>query len=198
MPKEKQPTDDVQSDKAEPAVAEPEQAKPTEAEPPTEDVPALAQPQAAAAVAPLKKRGNKQKTIHFKPAEYERNIFRAVTGAGVNIVELLDPAYWRDVAVNLKPLDRIEINPEDGAYWAEVLVLSCSRTEAIVQTLRYVELDQRRVARNETSGYRVEWGGPVAKNRVIRLKDNRVLQDGFDLPEQAHTWLSEHLKAVAA
>jgi hypothetical protein len=75
----------------------------------------------------------------MKSGEYVRNIWVVTVESGVTKEDLTDVSFWAHVARSFKPYDHIEVRTDDGAYYAEFLVLSCDRTWAKVHEIRYVE-----------------------------------------------------------
>jgi hypothetical protein len=137
----------------------------------------------------------------FKNAEYERTIYQACVEAGVAFEEVQNPAFWGHVGEKLRPNDRIEVIAEDGAYFAELLVISCDRLWAKTAVLRFVELSAPDVSAELLSplaaGYKVDYKGPHKKHVVIRLSDNEIVKDGIATKAEANGWVSEHVKTLA-
>lgn len=121
---------------------------------------------------------------------------------GTAFEELLKPEYWAHVAHKLRPQTIIKVTPEDGSYWAELLVLSCDRLWAKVFVMRNYDLQA--VAADPASiatladGFEVQWKGPTKKHVVIRKSDSTILQEGIQQKADAQLWLTEHVKTVAA
>lgn len=137
----------------------------------------------------------------FKQAEYERTPWRASIEAGIGIDDVLRPEFWSHVAAKMKPYDIVEVVAEDGAYYAELLVLSCDRLWAKVQVKTFMELNGPQVDPLLTSplasGYKVEYKGPTLKHCVIRLSDNEIVQKEIARKADAEVWVAEHVKALA-
>lgn len=132
----------------------------------------------------------------LKQAEFTRTIYQAVPEAGTPLENLLTTDCWAHVARRLKPTDRIEVLPEDGSYYAELMVLDCGRTWAKVAVINRVEL-QPVTKMAEGAAYRVEWAGPHARFRVARVTDGEVMQDKFQTREQAEQY-AKNIEARAA
>lgn len=133
----------------------------------------------------------------FKSAEYERTLWVATPEPGVSVKDLLAPEYWAHVGAKLRPWDRIEVRAEDGAYFAELLVLDASRLWAKVQVIHHVELPRVEDTAPDDP-FEVKWRGPQAKFGVIRRADKSVLKDGFADRNAAADWLTGHKRAMAA
>jgi hypothetical protein len=132
-------------------------------------------------------------------AEQRRQIHSVVPEFGTTIAEMLNPGYWAHVARDLRPGDRIEVDAEDGSYFAELMVRDAGAQYAKVALLREVKLDAiEPSATVSLPGHNVEWSGPHTKWRVLRTADRKVLKDGFTTKADGYNWLASYSKAVAA
>ena len=140
----------------------------------------------------------------FKVKEFMRTTFVAVAEQGTTQEDLLRPDFWSNIAAQVKPWDEIEVLSDDGTFYGEYLVLSCSKTWVKVKEMRYEDLTQGAkktngvgVAEESQSEFSVKWRGPVLKWCVIRILDKQPIKDGFVSEADARTALDEYLKAVA-
>lgn len=115
---------------------------------------------------------------HLKQAEYQRTVYMASPPAGTTVEQMKRPDYWANTGHLFRPGDRIEVLPEDMAFFAEFIVRDAGRLYANVHVLRNVEFDDE-VKPIEAGDYRVQWAGPAHKFRVMRTSDNSVIQTGF-------------------
>lgn len=140
---------------------------------------------------------NKLTSSRFNLAEFKRNIFRANPEAGTKLETLLDPVFWSHIAVNIKPYDTIEVIPEDGAYFVELIALGQNEKGLIVRALNIVALHANAPAVGsffappETAGdvvmkdgdpvapegFSYKWMGPAGKYSVFRDADKAVVAD---------------------
>lgn len=127
---------------------------------------------------------------------YDNHVYRAEEG--MELDTMLAPSFWSHVAGRLKPLDRIEIVPDGGKYYAELMVLVTDAKTARVKTLRYEVLEEVSPEDAESDSHMIKWRGPAAKFGVVRKDDGAVLKDGFPTKEDAAAYMREHLKAFAA
>jgi hypothetical protein len=134
----------------------------------------------------------------FQLAEHRRQIWHIVPEHGTALAELLTPAYWSHVSRQMRPSDRIEVNAEDGSFFAELVVIDAGLQFAKVALLREAKLEGVEASQTSLPGHKVEWSGPHTKFRVVRESDRKVLKDGFTTRADAGTWLSNHAKALAA
>lgn len=134
----------------------------------------------------------------FKEAQFAYKIFSARPDAGTSVEDLLQPAYWANIAEQLQPTCRIEVMPLDGAYFAELIVVSANRTAAVVVPLRVVQLtssvDGADVDGGEDPEYFVKFRGP-RKFCVLRKADGLPVIEDIDTKEQAERELSDYVKA---
>ena len=161
------------------------------------------------AAADKAKKAAKTQTVEDKPftgklaparitlAEQKRNVWVIVPELGVPYEAIVnDPAFLSHVASYLRPFDRIEVLPEDGSYFAELIVRSAGRQHAKLSELRKVDLEA--IAVDTDSRFRVAFQGAHKKHVVVRTRDNTPLQGGFDTAESAYAWLLANVKSLAA
>ncbi len=132
----------------------------------------------------------------FEAAQHARNIHRFILPAGHTIEDALETDYWVHVAAKLGPLDRIEINPDDGTWYAELQVRSKQFGMVVTGVVNYVEWDESVAARQPTSDFEVEFQGPHLKWCVKQF--NEVLISQLLTPEAAETWLKDYRKTSGA
>ena len=130
---------------------------------------------------------------HFKQAEHLRNIWCVQAERTVTQEEFLDETYWAHVAQMLRTGDRIEIMPEDNAYFAELMVLATGRLYAQVELMRYIEFDKPSPQASAESEYLINWGGSISKFRVLRGDD--VISEGHETEKAALRWRDGHIDA---
>lgn len=149
---------------------------------------------ATAAVAPTKRRKLPESRMNIAEALRTRHV--VVPEAGTDFAELADPLYWAHVARKLRPGDMLEIHPEDGGYFAELIVRAVEGNGrgAKVAALRHVKLD---AVANSAEDYRVEWKGQMQKHAVVRVRDKEVMQGGFGTKDEAMAWLAANGKSLA-
>lgn len=139
---------------------------------------------------------------YFLDAEYQRRDMIARPEPGTTLAEMEVPAYWGNVAAVLRPLDRIEVRPADGSWWAELLVRVVEPQSVKVYVLRHVEFDRPMattslVETEAPEGYEYRHRGPARQWAVMRLADNTCLIEKHPSREAAAAWLSAHLRKLA-
>jgi hypothetical protein len=132
----------------------------------------------------------------YKLAEHARQHHQIIPETGTKFEDVLAPGYFAHVAGFMRPLDIIEVMPEEMHYFAELLVRAKSDKALDVSPIRYVEFP--RLVRNVVANFAIEFRGPVLKNCVVRLRDDFVVQQGFDTPERANNWLALNQRGLAA
>ena len=131
----------------------------------------------------------------MKSAEYERVVYVVTVPVGTNKDDMENPAFWSHVAMKLKPWDRLEVRCDDGAFFAEYLILACDRLWAKVKELSFVELNAKETELTDVSEYKIQWKGPHLKFCVIRTKDGGMLKERME-KDEASLWLKEYLNTV--
>jgi len=135
----------------------------------------------------------------FHGAEFKRLIYVADVEQAHTRYDILNPAYWGNVAAQLGPFDRIEVRCEDGTWLSELLVLEVGRSYVRVKELNHHKLTTADVAQSQDavqSGFHVFWRGSHHKWSVKRLADNEVIHTGEPDKNAANTWVTEHVKAL--
>lgn len=136
----------------------------------------------------------------FSQADYARQSFVARPAAGTPISDVMSNDYWSHVARKINPHDIIEVVPEDGAYYAKLLVLGRGNLWVKVYQLEYVEIEANteKVGESDIKKFDVAFAGPHDKWRVVRKTDKLVVEKNFQSREDAEKWLGEHIKELAA
>ena len=130
-------------------------------------------------------------------AEYAYTTYHIVPPTGTTIKDMEDPAFWCHVAQKLAPGHRIEVDAEDGSFYAKFKVVYTERMAAHVVLLHHTIIDKDILPDVETERkkYNVRFNGPVAKWGIIRHSDKVLLEGSFETKDEANTWLDEYIKA---
>ncbi len=126
-----------------------------------------------------------------------RTYFRAVVESGTTQADIEKADFWSLVATNFIQagmLPRIEIVPDDMSWIIEAVVLQCGKTHAVVRTINKVEFSSVEEPVVDDDGFKISWGGPHAKHRVLD-KNGGVVKDGMG-KEEAEIFLKSHRKAI--
>lgn len=135
----------------------------------------------------------------FHMAEHQRMLYVVQADIGTELADLLNPGYWANFAGRLRPWDRIEVRADDGSWYAEVMVLDCSRNWAKVHVLRHERLTDGKTSQIQTerlaavqavlATHEVIHRGPRGWS-VVRRNDRAVIQEGLNSKEDATDWLA--------
>jgi hypothetical protein len=132
----------------------------------------------------------------FSLAEHTRQDFTCNAADGTTVEDILKTEYWSHVGALLQPLDRIEVRHEFGSWIAECVVLSCGKNWAKLKLLQKYDLEV--IAKSDDSlEYRIEHKGAQHKWSAIRIRDNEIVQSGFQNKSAAEGWLKNHEAATA-
>ena len=140
-----------------------------------------------------------KKALRVVQAESQRQLHVHNPEQGVSLEDVMQPSYWVHVTKKLHKTDRIEVIPEDGSWYAELMVLSVEAIYAKVILLKYLNLAEEAAKISAPAQeYFVKYGNNTSKHRIIRKSDNKVLKEGFNTAAEATQYLDDHLKQVAA
>lgn len=145
--------------------------------------------------AETKKEVNTPKLVsnRIKPAEFARNKHRATPEQSASLRDILNPAYWAHTAAKFAVGDLIEVFPEGGAWYAQLLVVGCSKLHAKVAVLSMTKLaNEGGKSSEDKAAFTVEFKGPQRKWSVIRVADKAYVKEGFDSKEEAAKWLANN------
>lgn len=133
-------------------------------------------------------------------AEHYSVTYAASLPADHTLEDAQKPDYWAHSAARLRQGDLIRLIPEDGSYFAELIVTATGKGYARVKLLRSIDLHE---AVAEAAGTAlldapmfVKWFGPQVKFGVVRKSDNERIKEGFSEKAQAERWMAEHLAAL--
>lgn len=146
----------------------------------------------------MSNRPQKLVPARLKDAEQVQHHFHVVPERDTPYERVLERDYWAHVAAKIKPSNLIQVEAEDGSYWALLLVRGVSHTEVSVVPVLEKRFDSAPKMDAPDSEYKSKWNGPHDKYIVYRVSDNEKMQTGFDSPEDADLWIANHKKAMAA
>jgi len=150
----------------------------------------------AKAAAPKLVRAPEIKALHahrIKGAEFAYKQYDVEPEHGHTVKDMLDPGYWKHVTHLLEPGAQIRALPEDFSFFAELLVVQ-GGTEPRLVLLREVKLEAGIPTAEQSGSHKVEWAGRYDKFRIVRVKDNAVIEKGIANKVQAY----ERLAQIAA
>lgn len=136
----------------------------------------------------------------FQLSQYACNLWMASPAVGVPFERVLETEYWAHVAAQLRPMDKIEIYPEDMSYYALLLVTETGTAEArVVAIIKPIPLhvkETESLKKILSDDFDVKWVSPTLKYGVIRLSDKERIKAGFQDPEAAWLWTAGHVKTM--
>ena len=137
----------------------------------------------------------------FQLSEHARNHWVITVEKGTSVENLLDPAYWANVAAKLRPWDLIEARWDDGSRLTFFVVLGAERTYAKVAVWLDQPLTTKEVAESQDSGvtgYKYVWKGAKLKHCIVRQSDGEVVHKEAHTKADALFWLREHEDQLTA
>lgn len=133
-----------------------------------------------------------------REASFMRNIFTATPEVGVSIDDVVRSEYWSHAARLFHPSDRIEVIPEDGAFFAELLVTNVDLNRVKVVELRRVILqEQVELQDGLADDYEVKWRGNIKRHCVLRKSDKKIIKEDFASGKEAAHWLNDFVLGLA-
>lgn len=123
---------------------------------------------------------DKMKESRFKPIEYMRSKYRAVTEEGCDIDTVLDTTYFAHVAHMIRAGDEILVVAEDDSFRMELLVADTGpqwvRTR-VLQKWDWSESDKADIDKPLVdAAYRRVWKGPHDLHCIERVSDGMLVQ----------------------
>ena len=128
----------------------------------------------------------------FAAAQGQRNIHRYIMPREDALADLLETDYWGHVQARFNINDRIEVNPDDGSFYAELLVRSTTFGYVVTAVINFVEFDGPVSKLTAPEEYLISFDGPFEKWQVKRL--GQVLVSQLETRNLAETWLKNHLR----
>lgn len=115
---------------------------------------------------------------NFSLREQMAVTYYAVPAAGTPFERIMQPDYWAHIARRVKVGSEIVVQPEDGAYYARLLIVYVATGTVQVKELMYVELIAPVGDTVAEEDITIRYSGPIAKWRVTRNSDGCVLAEG--------------------
>jgi hypothetical protein len=107
-----------------------------------------------------------------------------VVSAGVNLDMIMEPAFWSNVAPQIRVADTIDVHSDGRDFYAKLYVREVARARVSVALIQHVEFGAM-ADTAEPAAHRVRYGGPHQKWLVERIADNRVMREGLENKEDA-------------
>lgn len=132
----------------------------------------------------------------FSRSEYVNTDWTVTVEAGTSLEDVLNSAFFANVAAQMHPYDHIRVRVDTGEWYAELMVLDCGRNWAKLFKLCEHKLTREEHNEEIDSQFTVKHLGPHKKYAVIRKSDNETLRDGFTNKHDANAWLASHLLSL--
>lgn len=134
----------------------------------------------------------------FSLDEYVNSNWTLTVEAGTSFEDVLNPAFFSNVAARLHPYDHIRVRIDTGEWYAVLLVVNCARAWAkVVPLIAPIKLVSEDVEPQEIdSQYEIKFLGPHKKFCVIRKSDKETIKEQCANKQEAHGWLSSHLLSL--
>lgn len=132
----------------------------------------------------------------IKLAEFARSVWNVTPEHGTTFEDVCRDEYWQMARNELRVGDRIELIAEDGAWYAELIVLCLKPRGVQVGAIRHVSFEDEAEQGAGSEDFLVKWRSPRSRFAVMRKADGQVLKEGFDQKEEAQSWLADHLKTA--
>ena len=129
----------------------------------------------------------------FERAESHRNLWSYFAVPGSTLDPHLAPSFWSHLVPRLRPLDRIELTEELGAWTALLLVRSVS-SEVETVLLNYTAIGGISAVGSKPGfapEYRITFGGIHSKWCIYQ--GEKLLIDGLPNERAAESWLEGHV-----
>jgi hypothetical protein len=135
---------------------------------------------------------------YFDDAEFTLRRLVARPQRGLAYSELFKPGCWSQHMQNvINPGTLIDVLPEDGSYYAQLIVQSKNEHGMVVAEILKKDLTEVAASPVSAEEVYVEWGG-AHKWRVVRASDNDVLAKDFTNENDASAWVAGNRKKMVA
>jgi hypothetical protein len=119
-----------------------------------------------------------------------------VVQSGVTLEQILEPAFWSNVAPQIRVADTIDVHSDGRDFYAKLYVREVARARVSVSLIQHIEFDAL-ADTGEAKTYTIRYDGPHSKFCLVRVSDGRVVKDGIETRDAAETALRAHEAAEA-
>lgn len=135
---------------------------------------------------------------YFGDAEFSVRRFVARPQRSIAYEALLKDSAWsHHMANDINPGTLIDVIPEDGSYYALLIVQSKNNNGMAVAEILKRDLGEAKLTAMPAEEVFVEWGG-AHKWRVVRASDQDVLAKDFTNENDALGWVSNNRKKIVS
>lgn len=128
--------------------------------------------------------------------EYANQAWTLTVEAKTTMEDVLKPEFFSNVAIKMRPYDRVHVRVDTGDWYAEVLVVSCGRAWAKVIKLlevKLVDANADAMADDVLDKYTIEHRGAHLKFCVVRRSDKEPIKENCASKAEAQGWLTSYL-----
>ena len=130
--------------------------------------------------------------------EFARNVWTITADNAVTRADLADPKLYESIADKVRLGDQLEIMPEDGSWFAWLVVRNKERATVKTGLLMYKDFEDAAVPSETIGALEVRWRGPRVRFGVVRKSDGAVLKENLMTRSDALAWAIEHERSFAA
>jgi hypothetical protein len=117
------------------------------------------------------------------------NHWAIVVPADVTLEVALEPAFWSNVAPQLRVADLVDVHRDDRSLYAKLYVREVGRARVSVAQIQHVEFGELETTNEPASLHRTRYAGPHNKWIVERISDRKVVRERCETKEDAETAL---------
>jgi hypothetical protein len=117
------------------------------------------------------------------------NRWAVVIPADVSIETVLEPAFWANVATQLRVADLVDVHSDGRDFYAKLYVREVARARVSVAQIQYVEFGALAETSEPAAAHRIRYAGPHNKWIVERISDHRIVRERCETKEDAETAL---------
>jgi hypothetical protein len=163
-------------------------------------------PQVAPALTPAAPPPGAPARPQIKPLEQRRlklvcssasdigNRWAVVIPADVSFEAVLAPAFWANVAPQLRVADIVDVHSDDRSLFATLYVREVGRARVSIAQVQHVRFGELETTNEPASLHRTRYAGPHNKWIVERISDRKIVRERCETKEDAET----ALKAIEA
>lgn len=143
----------------------------------------------------------RERPAMMQPYDYRVVTWYHTVSPDVSLKDVLEPAFWANVARKLQPHHRVVVDCEDGSWSAKLFVREAERAAARMGVESFVDFDKAKSAPKlepeAVEEYEIKWRGPQHKHVVVRKSDTQEMISGLS-KEAARAYIADRVRVDAA
>ena len=132
----------------------------------------------------------------FHQADYKRTVHLLIVEPRTTQAQLKSPDFWANLAPKCKMGDLVEIEPDDGTFFALYKIRDVGKHHVTVSEVYFTDFVNEKTESVKQDGYYVKWRGQQLMYCIIREGTDKPVKEGFGTKELAQSELAEYLKTV--